>query len=245
MRRSFRLLLIVVAVFFAAAVVVFGPGNYFAYRRHKVTETLSLLRPPKNAIDEYARRHGEYPAARSFAALERVLGRTDASRDAWENVLRYKGGGSSFLLWSAGADGKDEQEPLMLRNFHYDEVENRGPKPFDLDLVVQDGIWAQYPEGAAYLCDTPPIKRVTPDEAANTGLLMIDLGESVHPGMDCPRFEILLGDRLVAANEVGDQQFRLLPGRYRVRLATKPGAWITHQEDADVVAGRITFVTIR
>jgi hypothetical protein len=245
MRRGVRQLLIVVAVVFAAAVVVLGPGNTFAYRRHKVKETLSLLRQPKNAIDEYARHHGEYPTARSFAALERLLGRADASRDAWRNVLRYDGGGSHFLLWSAGADGKDDREPLLLRNFRYDHVESRGLKPFDLDLVVQDGIWAQYPEGLIELCDTPPINRVTRDEAAHTGLLRIDLGERVHPGMDCPRLEILSGDRLVAANDVGDQQFRLSPGRYRVRLASKAGAGVTHEEDAEVVAGRISFVTIR
>ncbi len=245
MRRSVRRLLLVVAVFLAAAVVVFGPGNYFAYRRHKVKETLSLLRQPKKAIDEYARHHGEYPAASSFAALERLLGRADAPRDAWGNVFRYDGGGSHYLLWSAGADGKDDQRPLLLRNFRYDHVESRGLKPFDLDVVAQDGIWAQYPEGLMELCEGPPIKLVTRDEAGRTGLLRIDLGEGAYSGMDCPRFEILSAGRVAATNEGGDQQFRLSPGRYRVRLAAKTGAGITLEEDAQVEAGRISFVTIR
>ena len=148
MRRGFRGLVIVVAVFIAAAVVMFGPGNYFAYRRHKVKETLSLLREPEKAIEEYARHHGEYPNASSFASLERLLGRTDAQRDAWGNMLRYSGEGSHFLLWSAGADGKDDQAALLLRNFRYDQVESRGLEPFDLDLVVQDGIWGAISRGA-------------------------------------------------------------------------------------------------
>ena len=139
MRRGFRRLVIVVAVFIAAAVVVFGPGNYFAYRRHKVKETLSLLREPEKAIEEYARHHGEYPNASSFASLERVLGRADAQRDAWGNMLRYSGEGSHFLLWSAGADGKDDQAPLLLRNFRYDQVESRGLKSRSISISLSAG----------------------------------------------------------------------------------------------------------
>lgn len=235
MRRGFRVILIVIALFTAAVIAILGPRAYVSSQRSKTLVTRKLLAQPKLAIDEYARRHGTYPVAHSFAALQKILGRADPWRDAWGNELRYEGAGSHYLLWSPGRNGRADGEPLLLRAFLDEQV----ARPFDLDLVVQDGIWAQYPWGTVDLCETPPIKRVSASDAASTGLLIIDLAPGRYAGTECPRFEILSGGHRVAVTQAGDQQVRLSPGRYGVQVLSG-----TIERDAEVIAGRITFITV-
>jgi hypothetical protein len=135
-----------VTLLLIAAVNLVGTG--FGFLMNPQARTIESMTEVAIAIDEYALREHDYPAADSYDGLLRILGRDGGDDrlpavDGWKRPFKYEGradrmSGPSYTLSSYGADGA-RQEGWRT---HGDE---KPVRPADVDIVLKSGVFVEGP----------------------------------------------------------------------------------------------------
>lgn len=148
---------LVVAVAFLGIVAAIVIPNFLdALHKAKQKRTMLDMRDLAIAIEAYRADEGEVPPAGSVGALAEHLVPTYLERvpetDGWQNPIRYAcwsedpamAGCTTYRLVSGGRDGVLEHGDLQA----YGEAPFT-PTEYDRDLVLADGYFLRYPQGAA------------------------------------------------------------------------------------------------
>jgi type II secretion system protein G len=156
-RRGFTLieLLIVVAIIgIVAAIAIVNMIN--AIQRAKQKRSMGDMKTIATAVEAYATDHNFYPAAAALAlpsglslptatigvisdSLNPTYVRAVPLVDGWNSFFLYgtSTSRSDFALRSTGADGVPEASPV-----------GGATTNFDADIILVDGTFVQFPEGA-------------------------------------------------------------------------------------------------
>ena len=141
--RGFSLveLLIVCAVIGLIAAIAI-PNLVNAIQRGRQARTIGDLRGLGNAVAMYQQDYAKFPVVADFAGvailddiLEAYMGGYN-ELDGWQRSFMYKSDGNNYTLVSYGMNGVADQ-PWTLGPIHY----------FDDDLVINNGVFIQWPEG--------------------------------------------------------------------------------------------------
>jgi general secretion pathway protein G len=148
--------LVLAVAFLGIVAAILVPNFLDALQKAKQKRTMGDLRNLGTAIESYRVDEGEAPPADSVAGLTEYLVPTYLESvpetDGWENPIRYVcwsedpviGGCTTYRLVSGGRDGVLEHEDLQA----YGEAPFP-PTDYDRDLVLADGYFVRYPQGAA------------------------------------------------------------------------------------------------
>lgn len=135
------------------AVVLIALPDFGSLEGAKQTRTMSDLRSAMTAVEAYATRGGSYPSSAPMDDLAKELEPVLIARlpraDAWGHPIRYESwkandasaGPDSYLLASPGKDGAWQVDPRTVA-----PGPTRGTKA---DIVIRNGDFVSYPEGAA------------------------------------------------------------------------------------------------
>ena len=148
---------LILAIGFGGIVAAIAIPNFLdALQKAKQKRTMADLRNVATAIESYRVDEGEVPPADSVGALAEHLVPTYVESvpetDGWQNPIRYTcwsedpgvAGCTTYRLVSGGRDGVLEHEDLQA----YGEMPFT-PTDYDRDLVLADGYFLRYPQGAA------------------------------------------------------------------------------------------------
>lgn len=148
--------LVLAVVFLAILAAILVPNFLDALQKAKQKRTMADLRNLGTAIESYRADEGEAPPADSVSGLAEYLVpeyiESLPESDGWQNPILYAcwsddptvAGCTTYRLVSGGRDGVFEQQDLEA----YGE-EAFPPTDYDRDLVLADGYFLRYPEGAA------------------------------------------------------------------------------------------------
>ena len=111
--------------------------------------TIADIRSLATAVEAYATDHNKYPKV-SLAELEQLISpvyiKYVPTLDAWLTEFFYiADGGDHYRFVSAGADGQFEPASRQLGPTPAEEQAVKDP---NADIIYQDGLFIQYPEGA-------------------------------------------------------------------------------------------------
>jgi len=148
--------LLVGVAFVGIIAAILVPNFLDALQKAKQKRTVADLRTVATAIEAYRGDEGEVPAADSVGGLVQYLAPTYIEAvpetDGWQNPIRYVcwsedptvAGCTTYRLVSGGRDGVLEHEDVQA----YGEAPFT-PTDYDRDIVLADGYFLRYPEGAA------------------------------------------------------------------------------------------------
>ena len=135
--------LVLLALF--AAVSAFADDLMLAQQKRTIADMRTLA----TAVEAYATDHNNYPKV-SFEELEQMISpvyiKYVPTLDAWLTSFFYiADGGDHYRFVSAGADGTFE---AASRNLGPTPSKEEAVKDLNADIIYQDGLFIQYPEGA-------------------------------------------------------------------------------------------------
>ncbi len=140
-------LLIVVAIIGVIAAIAI-PNLLSAVQRGKQRNTMGNMRTIATALDAYVVDNDNYPnysgtASLLISSLESTYLKNVPTTDGWGNNLIYAKldpatDGSEYILWSLGQGGIDDGN----------NGDDGPTTSFEADIVIFDGAFTQWPEGA-------------------------------------------------------------------------------------------------